>query len=548
MYIISKNRTYSKLTTILLLILFSQSAFSQRLITPQESTIKDITVFLEAAQVERNVAFKCNAGTNILIVNNLSRYANVQSLQLIVKDQLEIKSIDSESYELNPETINPKLQQLSDSIKLLDLSVTSIDNQIKAYQTEQNLLSNNQKLGTQQSGVSIEDLIKAADFFRKRSLEINTAISSLSGELISEKVKLEALKKRHQLILESIDRGRIRLKIGLESPTAQSTSLTMKYIVDEASWAPNYDLRANSIDAPLELKYKGDIYNDTGVDWKDVALTLSTSNPNLEATRPYLQPWTLNYQSTYNEGRLASKRRSYSAEAEDDLQDFDGVANEGTEVVEDINTEFKIQGTHTILTNTDPYSVLITENELNAEYEYFAIPKVEHSAFLLSKVTGWENLNLITGVAQTYYKDTYIGQSDINSLYFSDTIQFSFGRDNQILVSKAKLKDARAKKFIGTKREESFTYEIRVKNNKKVAITIEIEDQVPVSQESDISVEVQDISGASWNKSNGQLKWKLKLAPNESVRKLISFSVKYPANKSLNIRKSRVIRTPKFRR
>jgi uncharacterized protein (TIGR02231 family) len=171
---------------------------------------------------------------------------------------------------------------------------------------------------------------------------------------------------------------------------------------------------------------------------------------------------------------------------------------------------------------------------------------MDHDAFLVARVTGWEDLNLADGVANVFYGDNYIGESYINTRQTGDTLDLSLGRDKKILVQRVKKQDYGSKSLGGGNRIESFLYEITVKNNNKDTIDMELQDQIPVSQESDIVVDAIELSKAEKDDLSGKLKWKMKLAPNETRKIQLSFSVKYPKNKPVMVNKYRTISAPKF--
>jgi uncharacterized protein (TIGR02231 family) len=226
--------------------------------------------------------------------------------------------------------------------------------------------------------------------------------------------------------------------------------------------------------------------------------------------------------------------------------------SEAVEVVDkavsELNTSFTLEGVHSLASGSTPYVVGIKGESLQASYEYLAVPKVENNVFLLAKVTGWENLNLIDGVANVYYGNSYVGESNIDTRLVGDTLELSLGRDNQIVVNRTKVEDKASTSSLGGKRSESFIYEIQVRNNRKVGVSIRIQDQLPISQEKDIVVEASEVSGASLDVPSGRLQWLKLLGPGETVRYRIAFEVKYPKNKSVQIRKNRVVRTPRYRR
>src|SRR5690606_27667489 len=133
-------------------------------------------------------------------------------------------------------------------------------------------------------------------------------------------------------------------------------------------------------------------------------------------------------------------------------------------LVPDVAAEYEIQEPYTIPSNAKPHLVGISETQLKADYQHMTVPVLEKSAFLIARVTGWEDLNLIEGPANIYFADKYVGKSKINTLEFDDTLNISLGRDNKVLIERVDKKEFKSKSIIGGTRKESYVYNIRVKN------------------------------------------------------------------------------------
>ncbi len=102
-------------------------------------------------------------------------------------------------------------------------------------------------------------------------------------------------------------------------------------------------------------------------------------------------------------------------------------------------------------------------------------------------------------------------------------------------MKREKLKDLSSRKLIGGNQRDSYAYEISVRNTKSEAITVIVEDQIPVSQNSQIEVTSSDTGNARYNKDTGKLKWELVLQPNETRKMTYKFEVKYPKDKNISM-------------
>ncbi len=198
-----------------------------------------------------------------------------------------------------------------------------------------------------------------------------------------------------------------------------------------------------------------------------------------------------------------------------------------------INVEFEIDIPYSIPSDGKEQLVSMDEYELPAGYTYFVIPKLDKDAFLVADVTGWETVNLLPGTANIFFEGNYVGQTTLNPNETGDTLRVSFGRDNKVVVKREQLKDFTSKKFIATNKKVTYAYEITVRNTKQQAIKVEVQDQVPVSNNSGISVEVEEMSGAVYDSEKGKLTWKYDINPAETKTMRFIFSAKYPKGKTV---------------
>lgn len=515
-------------------------ASSQQLLSVNPK-IQSVTVYLSGAEIKFTETVLLKRGDNIVQFKGLSPSLLQESVQVTVGNNVDVLSVSSQPEQLLPVQINPKLKALNDSISILDDQIGMIQNQLDAYEVEKRTLTENQRVGGTQAGISLLELGKAADFFRERTLKINNALTGLNKSNAALNLRLARKKEELAQEIKKINLTRYSIAVTVNSKNDQQVDFSVRHLVEDAWWEASYDIVSTEINKPVTLKYKAQVHNNTDTNWQDVKLSLSTGDISLNATRPYLTSWILNYASNANEGYLNTISQNTMQLKSDSAQ----VTEE--KAVSELNTSFDIEQKHSIQADGQPYQISITTETLPALFEYLAIPKMELSAFLIAKVTGWQKLNLIDGVANVYYGNTYIGESNINTRLIGDTLELSLGRDNQIVVSRTKVEDKGSTPSLGGKRSESFVYEIQLKNNRKVPVSIKVQDQIPASQEKDISVEVSDISNAALDAPSGRLQWVKTFAPGETLRYKVAFTVKYPKNQTVNIRKSRLVRTPRYR-
>lgn len=537
-----------------------------------ESTIKQVTVFITGGEVHRQTSAKVKKGRNKLIFTRISTVVDNKSVQFSAEGDYSLVSVSSEIDYFSALNANPRIQDIQDSIQILNNEITALSNERSAYQGEKDLLKKNNQIKGSQKNLSVQELSEMGEFYRTRMIAINKEISAL--DLKIQDLNSTQNKYRQQLselnYNETIKSNQIVVII--DSPSDQTLSLDLKYIVSNCGWQANYDLAAADVNSTIHLKYKAKVFNNTGNDWKDVSMTLSTADPNLSASAPVLNPWYLNYSSlggndySKNDYMVPTNRvyKQYydNASLPDMSQNLDGLTLDNTISqwpeqqnktvsfttiqVSQLSTEFVIEKKYSIPADSKPYLVEITEHELTATFSHKAVPKLDKDAFLLANIVGWEKLDLVPGPAHVYFADTYVGQSYINTQNVGDTLRLSFGRDKRVVVDRKLLEEFSDKKVIGSNRKDSYTYEITVKNNRTSSIKLNLFDQVPISQDSDISVSVDEISSAEYDATTGRLLWKVNLGAGETVKYKISFTIKYPKEKKITVQKYRTVSAPKF--
>lgn len=197
--------------------------------------------------------------------------------------------------------------------------------------------------------------------------------------------------------------------------------------------------------------------------------------------------------------------------------------------------EFEIGHPLTILSDNKPVSCQIGKYKLPTTYAYKGVPKIDKSTFLVADVTGWNELNLIQGEATVFFDNSYVGKTILNPDQQSDTLHLAMGRDNGIHIERKLIKNNTSRRLLGSSRVQSMNWEISLRNARAEQVVISIYDQLPVSRNSSITVTPQELSGGQLNKLNGQVVWKLTLAPGEVKKLSLGYQVKYDKYRRLTI-------------
>jgi hypothetical protein len=194
---------------------------------------------------------------------------------------------------------------------------------------------------------------------------------------------------------------------------------------------------------------------------------------------------------------------------------------------------FEIETPYTILNDGKLATVEMKTTEVPALYEYYCVPKLETDVFLTAKIIDWNDLNLLEGESNIIFEGTYIGKAVLNPKTAGDTLSISLGRDKNIQVKRLALKEFSKKQLLGSNKVDYRTFEITVRNNKKQAIQLIVEDQYPVSAMKEVEVEQIEHKEATLSEATGTLKWTIALDAGKEKKVQFKYSVKYPKSQSI---------------
>lgn len=507
-----------------------------------------VVVYLNGAQVTRDWKGNLNAGTHRLLFSNLSPAINAQSIQANVEGNITILSVQYRVNHLRNQEKTPEIVAMEDSLEITSFKLELVKGKKRAYEEEKSMILSNKSIGGHNNGVQIAELEDGADFFRKRMMTIAEEWLNLTREERKLQNIIDNLNSQLEDFNQQKNTPSHEAVVTIKCETAMNAHMQLSYFTSAASWEPFYDVRVKNTQSPVQLFYKARIVQRSNEEWKQVKIKLSTGNPTINGTRPVLNPYFLDYyanipQKSYkklaNEADDLSSAPSFRGAREDGTAYYiDGVrviGNANAVAVNQTasNIEFDIANPYTITPDGNPQTVDIRTVDLQAKYGYIVTPKLDKDAFLVARIIGNNDLYNLRGAANIYFEGTYVGQTEINP-GATDTLELSLGRDKRISVERTQVKEFSSKSKVGGNIKESSTWEITIRNSKKEAIDILIEDQIPVSQNKDITVEATNTGNAQYNAETGKLSWLFTIQSSQIQKVRFSFDVKYPKDKQIN--------------
>lgn len=575
-----------------------------------KASLSTVIIYRQGAEMNHLAKTDLAKGNNELVIENISNAVDINSVQVNCNANVTVMGVEFSTDFLQDETKSATQKMLEDSVgkvnDVIEKNKTSIGilNELLA------VLKANKEIKGTQTGLSVTELMKLMDYYKGKSTELQNELAALAQK--QKKLAELSDKLNGQIAEEQKKNAKTfgKLVLQLNCAIAGKYDFNISYITPNAHWSAFYDLRADNVLSPLKLIYRAKIFQTTGIDWKQVKLSLSTSVPSQTGNAPVFNTWFLSYINPvrYYEKQMAAQNQIQSLQRdsngpdgylagavsairirgaaslnsnnqplyivngvempageyvkldpntikdmnvikEDAVSIYGSRAANGAIIVtlkdgfddyvsvadKELNVTFDIDLSYDVPTNGKAQTAVLKEYEVPASYKFYSAPKLDKDVFFLAEIADWEKLNLLPGEANIIFENTYIGKSFIDPSSTQDTLNLTMGRDKRVVVKKEKLMDYSSVKFLGSNKKQTFAYEITVKNNKKDAIDILLKDQYPISQNKEVEVELLEKSDALDNADIGVLTWKLKLAPGETKKMKISYSVKYPKDKTLNL-------------
>ena len=520
-------KIYSLILVFAILFLKSQEI-------KKEIEVKQATVFLQGAKVFGTTNVNLKKGRNTVTIFNLPNDLDENTYKINLEKNTTLLSITPQSNYLKNDELTESEKKLDVERKKLQRQVNLLAIQIKNLNGEQNIIQDNLKVSTNDKSTPQEQLIKLTEFYRKRMLEIDNQVFELNEK---KSVLDESITKINNQFYEeqthkNINRKELILEILAENE--MNLNLGLSYIVSNAGWVPSYDLRVLSTKKPLEIVYKGEIYQKTGQDWTNIKLFVSTYRPSYNQNRPILSPlYVAEYRAYNNEDVKLGYTKKVAAEISNSYQMRAEVATPSQIPVATVsdsqmNILYELNYNQTILSQEKEQYVILDKKNVESTYKYHTVPKINNQVFLMAFVKNWQNLNLISGEANIYFEDNYIGKTNITSNYVKDEFPISLGVDERIVVKRNKLEDKTAQKSFSSNKFETEAYEISVRNNTKENIELEILDQIPLSENQKITVKTLNIGDGLYDDKTGSILWNRKINSGATEKISFSYEIKYP--------------------
>ncbi len=515
-------------------LLVSITSFAQQ---KQKLVLESATVYLSAAELSSSAKLNLPQGETEVVFTNVAGNIQKPTLQVSTTNDVVVESAEIKNDYLQDDNLSPAAKAIKDSIDVLQKQMQAVKVKSTVLDDEVNLIKENGKIGGANTGVSVVDLQKMMEYVSVKMNELlneKAALQNVLTTLDEKNKKLEEQLKEEQQ-KQFTPGGQLVVKF--YTPQATTTDVAIQYVVPNAGWTPSYDVHTDKANNQVAIVFKASVFQNCGIRWDNVKLTLSTGNPSEGAQEPTLDPLYLSFRQpqSLNEvvvmGYGTKKSNNNGELGRTDNAKVPTISEYVTVDNSGISTIYNIDLNYSIPSDGQTHLVPVKDYKVPADYRYVSVPKLDEDAFLEARITKWEDLNLLPAQTNVFYDGAFVGNGYLDTKNTTDTLTISFGRDKKIIIKREQNKDFSSVKFLGSNTRKQIGYNISVRNTRAEAIDIVVKDQFPVSTDKDIEVSDNLAEGATINNDTGAVEWSLHILPNETKKVSISYTVKYPKDK-----------------
>ncbi len=527
-------------TFILIALACSPVAMAQKTEIEPASKLQKIIVFTDKAMITKDAAISVKKGENIIRISGITPNLVDQSVQVNLMGQpdMAISEVTVEETFLK-ETEQPKMQKLQSELNNVFNQINEATSQITVISSANDFLKKvdpfpqTQKVTTVEMDAHAKFLEKslATNFERMTTIQIkvkklNEEKSALENELATLKLGKNKAKNIIIHLMSSVDKPLVKLGYS--------------YISRAAGWSSQYEARADFNTSKIDFNYYASMWQSTGEDWNDANVEISTAKPFVYGNVPELNAWYLDvYAPKLYKSKSAGALEELTAlrmeeapvpQAENILKD--------TEVREE-NTSFSfvLPRKVDIVSDGQPHRVSVSKSNADAKFTWFTIPKLVQNALLKASMKNPFSFPMLSGPVSVFLDQKLVGTASVNEAVLPEgEMELSLGVDEGIKIERKLQK--KYTDYAGVLKKETteyFEYAIEITNGKSKEITIDLNDQFPLSRNEKIKVEMEVPKGGDATiDEEGKITWKITLAPGAKKSVPLKFSVTYPKEMSVS--------------
>jgi TonB-dependent SusC/RagA subfamily outer membrane receptor len=259
------------------------------------SSITRVTVFTQGAQIENEATAVLQPGQTIVKLTGLSPYLKKESIRVEGDGSFTILNVQAGVDYLTEKQNQGEIATLQDRADELKAKVEDEETYIKIQRDKLEFLAANRDITGSSQPVSPESYKALTALYGDNVEAVNLNILKRQRQIAGYQKELKRIENQLAMFNQQPDTPAGTISVTLESTLARTVRLKFLYRIDQASWIPGYDIRYMGLNKPLNILYKANIRQKSGIDWKNVNMVLSTAKTDISAQMPAYEPYYLQF-------------------------------------------------------------------------------------------------------------------------------------------------------------------------------------------------------------------------------------------------------------
>lgn len=537
------------LLALLALPAISFSADFKRIAPP--SRITAVTVYSDRALAVRSATFSLTPGSYLIAFEDLPVLIQDDSVRVSGRGSAGATISGVEVKRTFLDQIGEKrVKELDDEIRVLERRSGSLDAKKSGLSSQKAFLesirvawgdriSKELAIGRPTSA----ELLDASSFIGAGVTKTEELTRDTEAEKKAIQDKIDALRRQRNESTGSQRKEAKIVEVMMEVTREGSLTIELATVITQAGWHPAYDVRLASDSKTADLTFRALVRQQTGEDWKNIDLTLSTARPSSGGAPPELSPWRISFfrPQPQMESRMmmaapapARAKKTSRIKEESLMPELSQGEESPVDAVtaqigdEHSSISFHIPRAIDIPSDGTLHSSIVAIESFPVNIEYMALPKLSPHVFLKSEIVNRAQYPLLSGKVNTFAGNIYTGSSQLKKVAAGEKFELFFGTDDQITVKREELKQLKDAGMFG-KNRASYRYRIELGNFRKEPVTVSLRDQLPVAGDEEIKVSLDEPSiKPDEVRNDGGVIWKMPLLAGEKKELTFGITVEYP--------------------
>ena len=519
------------------------------------SAVDAVTVYPDGASVTRVITVDLPAGDHSAVLKDFPLTLDPSSLRVEgeAATKLTIGAIDAKPPRAAPPVNLPELDKRIETLRDQRADLQGAINSAAARRKFAERFAEASPAGIGDKGEA-RPIAEWRAAFAAVAEEVASADSAIRD---AERKQRELDREIARLEADRAQKPSNKLEVRIELAAAAATKATLRvtYTVRNARWTPLYDIRLDTgtrdRKPALELVRRAEITQNTGEDWSNVALAVSTVRTARGGKAPDLNSLIVQYPQPPRPAPQASAggamdsvrplQRSSSVLAPKIAEAMSERADEqqATADVSGFQVVFKIPGRVSLGASEGAKSLRVSSAAIAPDLAVRAVPVLDPTAFLEASFRQTEDAPLLPGRVSIYRDGVFVGRGLMAAAGKDETVRLGFGADDKIKIERTTVKrnEGSAGLIVTTSRTDERLFKTTIRNGHDFPIKVAIEDQLPVSENDDIQVEMLSSSTAptttNLRDKRGVMEWAFEAKPGE-VRDIgFAWRVRWPKDRGV---------------